>query len=159
MKLKKRKKSSRMHGRKMGTHGHGSRKKKRGSGHRGGKGMAGTGKRADQKKTLVIKLYGHNYFGKRGVTSRPTKRDKRKRINIRDIQLNPEKYAKKTKDGWEIDLKEYKLLGTGELKDKFIINAKEASKSALNKVDVSGGRIITKNINKEEAIENKKIKK
>ena len=54
MKTKKRKKSSRMHGRKAGTHGWGARKKHKKSGHRGGKGMAGTGKRADQKKTLIL---------------------------------------------------------------------------------------------------------
>jgi large subunit ribosomal protein L15 len=62
MKIKKRKKSTRMHGRGMGTHGGGARKKRKGSGHRGGIGMAGTGKRADQKKTLILKLYGNNYF-------------------------------------------------------------------------------------------------
>jgi len=68
MKIKKRKKSLRMHGHGMGTHGGGARKKRKGSGHRGGKGMAGTGKRADHKKTLITKLYGNKYFGKQGVT-------------------------------------------------------------------------------------------
>lgn len=141
MKLKKRKKSSRMHGRGMGTHGGGSRKKRKGSGHRGGKGMAGTGKRADQKKTLVLKLYGHKYFGKQGITSRKTKRDKRKRINLRQIEINLERYGKNTKEGFEIDLKEYKILGDGEVKDKLIIKAKEASSSAIEKVERAGGRI------------------
>jgi len=78
MKIKKRKKSSRMHGRKMGTHGTGARKNKRKSGNRGGRGLAGTGKRADQKKTLITKLYGHGYFGKQGITSKKTEKDKRK---------------------------------------------------------------------------------
>jgi len=142
MKLKKRRKSSRMHGRGRGSHGRGERKKGRGSGHRGGKGMAGTGKRADQKKTLMTKLYGHNYFGKQGITSKGTKRDKRKRINLQQIELNLEKYAKKTKDGFEIDLGGYKILGTGELKNKLIIKAKEASKSAIDKVESKGGKII-----------------
>ena len=76
IKTKKRKKSSRYHGRKRGTCGTGARKKMKGSGHRGGKGMAGTGKRADQKKTLILKLYGHDYFGKQGITSKKTERDK-----------------------------------------------------------------------------------
>ena len=49
----------------MGTHGTGARKKAKGTGHRGGKGMSGSGKRADHKKTLITKLYGHKYFGKR----------------------------------------------------------------------------------------------
>ena len=52
----KRKKVSRMHGRGMGTHGWGARKKHKKSGHRGGTGMSGTGKRADNKKTLITKL-------------------------------------------------------------------------------------------------------
>ncbi|MCK4553106.1 uL15 family ribosomal protein [Candidatus Pacearchaeota archaeon] len=144
MKLKKRKKSSRMHGKNMGTHGRGARKKAQGSGHRGGKGMSGSGKRADHKKTLVTKLYGHKYFGKQGVTSRGTKRDKENRINLQQIELNLEKYGKKNKDSWEINLKKYKILGTGEVKTKLIIYAKSASKSAMEKVKKSGGEIIFK---------------
>jgi large subunit ribosomal protein L15 len=63
-KIKKKKKSKNFRG--NTTHGHGARKKWKGSGHHGGVGMAGTGKRADQKKSLVIKLFGNNYFGKQG---------------------------------------------------------------------------------------------
>jgi len=133
-KTKKRKKSSRYHGRNMGTCGTGARKKSKGSGHRGGYGMAGSGKRADQKKTLVLKLYGHGYFGKQGITSKGTKRDKRDKINIGEIQ---EKY----KPG-EINLSSYKILGEGEIKNKFIITAKEASNSAIEKVEKAGGKII-----------------
>ena len=96
MKTKKRTKASRMHGRRMGTHGWGARKKHKKTGHRGGKGMSGTGKRSDQKKTLVTKLYGHKYFGKQGITSKGTKKDKRDRINLRDIEKRLEKIGKKT---------------------------------------------------------------
>ncbi|HED05208.1 MAG TPA: hypothetical protein ENI61_00825 [Ignavibacteria bacterium] len=170
MKTKKRKKSSRMHGRAMGTHGYGARKKHKKSGHKGGKGMSGSGKRADHKKTLITKLYGNTYFGKQGITSRGTKRDKRDRINLQDIELNLEMYikkglAKKTKEGFEINLKNYKILGKGKVKNKLIIKANEASKSAIEKVEAKGGEIIlahspkknqTKNISKS-AIE--KVKK
>ncbi|MCK5149981.1 uL15 family ribosomal protein [Candidatus Pacearchaeota archaeon] len=142
MKTHKRQKSSRMHGRKMGTHGGGARKKNKGSGHRGGKGMSGSGKRNDQKKTLVLKKYGHGYFGKQGITSRKTQRDIRKRINLRDIELNLKKYSKKTKNGYEINLEKYKILGTGDVKNKLIIKAKEASKSAIEKVEAKAGKII-----------------
>ncbi|GAI87736.1 unnamed protein product, partial [marine sediment metagenome] len=140
-KVKKRKKSSRMHGKGMGTHGGGARKKRKGSGHRGGKGMAGTGKRADQKKTLVTKLYGNKYFGKQGVTSRKTKRDKTKKINLQDIIINLEKYGKKTEKGFEINLKNHKILGGSKIlpKEKLIINARDASKSTIEKVKKSGG--------------------
>jgi len=136
------KKVSRMHGRKMGSHGWGSRKKHKKSGHRGGTGMAGTGKRADQKITLITKLYGNEYFGKQGVTSRGTKRDTRQRINLQQIEKNLEKYGKKTAKGWEISLPKYKILGEGEIKEKLIITALGASESALKKVQKAGGEII-----------------
>lgn len=142
MKIKKRKKVSRMNGRKMGTHGRGARKKAKGSGHRGGKGMSGTGKRADHKKTLINKLYGNKYFGKQGITSKKTQKDKRKRINVGEIQLNITKYGKKTQKGWEIKLDNYKILGGGNIKDKFFISAKEFSKSAIDKIKKAGGDVI-----------------
>jgi len=144
-KTKKRKKASRMHGRGAGTHGWGARKKHKKSGHRGGKGMAGTGKRADQKKTLMTKLYGHGYFGKQGITSRKTQRDKRKRINLEDLESNIEKYGKKEGNAWHINLPEYKILDSSAEyvpQNKLVIKAKEASASAAEKVKKAGGEII-----------------
>lgn len=128
----------------MGTHGWGSRKKHKKSGHRGGTGMAGTGKRGDSKITLVTKLYGNTYFGKQGITSRKTKRDTRQRINIEQIEKNLEKYGKKTSKGWEVNLEKYKILGKGEIKEKLIIKALEASESAIEKVKKAGGEILLK---------------
>jgi len=141
-KTHKRSKVSRMHGRKMGTHGWGARKKHKKSGHRGGTGMAGTGKRGDTKTTLITKLFGHDYFGKQGITSRGTKRDTRQRINLQQIEKNLEKYGKKTAKGWEVKLERYKILGEGEIKEKLIITAMQASESAINKVKKAGGEII-----------------
>ncbi|MCX6750401.1 MAG: uL15 family ribosomal protein [Candidatus Pacearchaeota archaeon] len=141
IKTHKRRKSSRMHGRGRGSHGWGERKKHKKKGHRGGKGMSGTGKRGDQKKTLVIKLYGHKYFGKQGITSRGTKRDKRKKINLKTIENNLSAYGKKSGDKWEINLEDYKILGTGEVRNKLIIKAKEASQSAIDKIKKAGGEI------------------
>lgn len=140
----KRKKSSRFHGRGMGTAGSGARKNKRGSGNKGGKGLSGTGKRADHKKTLVQKLHGNKYFGKQGITSRKTKRDIRKRINLSDLQQHLDVYAKKKGTAYEISLPKYKILGTGEVKDKLIINCFEASKTAIEKVEAAGGKITVK---------------
>ena len=142
VKTHKRTKSSRMQGHKRGTHGWGNRKSHKKSGHRGGFGMSGTGKRGDQKKTLITKLYGNKYFGKQGITSRGTERDKRKRINLDTIEKNLETYGKKTGDKWEINLSNYKILGTGTVKNKLIITAMEASKSAIEKVKKVGGEII-----------------
>jgi len=155
MKTHKRKKESRMHGKNMGTHGGGARKKRKGSGHKGGKGMAGTGKRADHKKTLVTKLYGHGYFGKKGVTSLGLKVDKRKRINLFSIEENlmnliKKGLAKKTGEKYEINLKGFKILGKGEIKNKFIITCLAASKMAFDKIKKAGGEIIVE--------DNKKLK-
>ena len=140
-KVHKRKKCSRMHGHGMGTHGTGCRKNRRKSGQKGGVGMAGSGKRADQKKTLVLKLYGNAYFGKQGITSKGTERDKRQRINLKDLMLNLEKYGKKMKDGWDISLPKYKILGDGEIKEKLNIKCLEASQSVIEKIKKAGGKI------------------
>jgi len=134
MRTKKRKKSSRHHGKGMGTHGTGARKNQRDTGNKGGKGMSGSGKRADHKKTLVLKLYGHGYFGKQGITSKGSKRDKQDRMNVGEIQT---KYSP-----GEVDLSNYKILGKGEVKDKFTVKAKAASKSAIEKIKAAGGKII-----------------
>jgi len=155
-KTHKRKKSSRQHGKNMGTHGWGARKKHKKTGHRGGKGMSGSGKRADHKKTLVTKLYGHGYFGKQGITSRGTKRDTRQRINLQTIEINLEKYGKKTAKGFEINLEKYKILGNKNysVKNKLIIKAKEASRSAIEAVKKAGGEIVLP-VKKEEKVEKK----
>lgn len=130
MKLKKRNKKSRARGdRTLGW----AMKKHKGSGNRGGKGMAGTGKRADQRKTWVIK-YRFPYFGKQGFTSRSTKKRINKVMNLRDIN---ERY-----NSGEIDLSEYKILGAGEIDGKFIIKARSVSKSAREKIEKAGGKII-----------------
>ncbi|MBU1252262.1 MAG: uL15 family ribosomal protein [Nanoarchaeota archaeon] len=147
-KTKKKKKSVNMRGKGMGGQGWGARKKHKKSGHRGGSGMAGTGKRADQKKTLITKLYGHGYFGKQGITSKKVEKDKGKRINLSEIETNIEKYGKKVGEKWNVGLKSYKILA-GEVglkdykvKNKLVITAMAASKSAIEKVKKAGGEII-----------------
>jgi len=153
-KTHKRRKSSRYRGSK--TVKWGARKKHKKSGHRGGKGMAGSGKRADQKKTLVTKLYGGGYFGKQGITSKGTKRNKDNVINLKSIEANLENFIKKgiaknTKNGIELNLGKFKILGEGEIKTKLIIKAKEASETAIAKTKKAGGEIII--------IQKEKIKK
>lgn len=154
IKTHKRKKSSRYRGRRMGTCGTGARKNKRDSGNRGGKGFAGSGKRADHKKTLILKKYGNTYFGKKGVTSRGTKIDKTKKINLYSIEKNIENFIKKgiaksTSKGIEINLEKNKILGKGEINSKLIITADSASNSAIEKVEKAGGKIIIKDLKKE----------
>ncbi|MEM4625279.1 MAG: uL15 family ribosomal protein [Candidatus Pacearchaeota archaeon] len=128
---KKRKKSSRMRG--SHTHGRGFKKKARGSGHRGGFGMAGTGKRADHKKTLILNL-PKPYFGKKGMNPKEKNYDV---INLDEISeiINEKK---------EINLENKKVLGRGEIKSPVKIIAYSASKSAIEKVKKAGGEIIIK---------------
>jgi len=141
LKIKKRKKSKRMHG--TTTYGHGARKKWKKSGHHGGCGMAGSGKRADQKKTLIIKLYGNEYFGKKGITSKSTKKKKEKVINLGDIEENFDSLSKKFMNkNEELDLSEYKVLGKGDINKKIKIKAKSFSKSAKEKIEKVGGETI-----------------
>jgi len=132
MKTKKRKKFSRLRG--SHTHTRGAMKKARGKGHRGGVGMSGSGKRGDQKKSLILKLYGNKYFGK-DKAIRKKMLPKLKVINLRDIQ---ELSAGKS----EINLKGYKVLSLGDLKNKITITASAASKSAIDKIKKAGGDII-----------------
>lgn len=139
-KTKKTKKSKKWRG--DTTYGHGARKKWKGSGHHGGVGMAGTGKRADHKKSLVIKLYGNNYFGKQGITSRKTERNKSKQINLADIQNNLDNLMKKYGKNNVLELKKYKILGEGELKEAIKIKALAFSESAKEKIEKSGGEAI-----------------
>ncbi len=120
------------------NHGHGARKKWKKSGHKGGIGMAGTGKKADHKKTLINKLYGNEYFGKKGITSRGNEKDRRKKINVGDIERNTGKF--KLVDGW-IDLSDHKILGKGEISKKVKIKALEASKTAEDKIKKAGGEL------------------
>ena len=146
MKLKKRRKSSRFRG--SHTHGRGFKKKARGSGHRGGFGMAGTGKRADQKKTLVLNLYGKDYFGKDKALRRPIN-IKPKVINIETIIKNIQSFiahgkAKESNGVYEVNLSEHKILGAGSPTIKLKITAHSASLSAIEKIKKAGGEIITK---------------
>lgn len=124
------------------NHYHGARKKWKGSGHHGGVGMAGAGKRADQKKTLVIKLYGHKYFGKQGITSKSTEKKKLNVINLGDIQKNLDSLMKKHGKRKDLDLRDYKILGEGELNEGLKIKAKSFSESAKKKIEKAGGEAI-----------------
>ena len=149
---KKRKRSSRFRG--SHTHGKGFMKKARGSGHRGGFGMAGTGKRADHKKTWVLNL-PYEYFGGSPMNPKPRRYEI---INIEDI----EKIANGKKD---VDLSKYKILGRGEIKIPLKIKATNVSKSAREKIEKVGGEIILpekkeeiKKVEKKEIIPTKKGK-
>ncbi len=134
MRMKKRRKSGRYRGGQTAKRGRRSRT--RASGSQGGVGMAGTGKRGDQKKSLVINLTGgNNYFGKDKALRRGNVAPKLEIINLSSIMLKAP-----GKDGI-IDLSGYKVLGEGEIKGKLKIKASKASASALDKIKKSGSEI------------------
>ena len=128
------------------THGGGAKKKRRGAGHRGGRGMAGSGKRAHHKKQLVFKLYGKDYFGKKGFHS---KRKKLKAVNISFLEDNFEKLLHdkiitKKNEFFEVNLDEMgcgKLLSSGKPTRRYKIFAKTFSEKTKGKIESAGGEI------------------
>ena len=138
----KRDKRSRLRGGR--TAGRGSRKKGRGSGQRGGVGMAGTGKKSSQK-LIWLKKYMPNYLGKVGFKSvRQRMHREFLSINLGDIDRRLEAFEKEgLLKGKELNLKGYKVLGDGEIKDKLIITAEGFSKSAMKKIEDAGGKALT----------------
>lgn len=131
MKYRKKRKSSKFRG--SHTHGRGGKKKARGSGHRGGFGMAGSGKRGDQKKTQILKLGMETYFGKR------TTRMAHGKVKLRTLNLE------RIGDVKETDYTGYKVVGHLSRDIKLNITASAASPSAVKSVEKHGGKITLKN--------------
>lgn len=123
------------------THGWGSMKKHRGAGSRGGRGMAGSGKRADTKRISILKKYGQSYFGRQhGFVSRHNKVDT---INVSNLDKQAEKGLIKQEQGFYVtDLQGKKLLGAGKINKKFKIKVSSFSKQAEEKIKKAGGEII-----------------
>jgi large subunit ribosomal protein L15 len=161
VKIHKRNKSSRtLRGGRRGK-GWGFHKKHRGKGSKGGVGMAGTGKKGGAKITLRTR-YFPNYFGKYGFVNL-NKKTKLKTVNLEEINdrlnsLIKKGIIKKGKDGFEVKLDGYKILGYGECKEKLIIQCGSCSKAAKEKIEKNGGRIILHITEKAKVEENKKEK-
>ncbi len=143
MTYNKRKKNSRMYGAK--THGYGSMKKHRGAGNRGGRGKAGTGKRADQNKPSIWK--DTKYFGKHGFVS-PTHEDVHAiNTSFLEQKFNTflEKGLLKEESGkYVIDLSKIniqKLLAKGKITKPFVVKVKYATKGAVEKIEKAGGSV------------------
>lgn len=133
MPVHKRKKVEKRRGSK--THGWGSKKKHRGSGNKGGVGMAGTGKRGQSKKPTIIKLYGPEYFGRRGF-HRPQLVIKHiNAINLEDLKKFNKSDINLTELGYN------KLLGKGKIYQKYNIIVNSFSKKAKQSIEKLGGTI------------------
>jgi large subunit ribosomal protein L15 len=143
------------------THGGGSKKKRRGAGHRGGRGMAGSGKRGDQKKPMIWK--NGKYFGSYGFKYHGLK-DEMVPINVSQLCelvdiLAKEKLVELNNNVYKVDLKKIgynKLLGSGKVTKKLEIVTPYASSRAIEKVQAAGGKVeVTKPAEQEEVTEAK----
>ncbi|MEK6936750.1 MAG: uL15 family ribosomal protein [Nanoarchaeota archaeon] len=134
MPVNKRKKNSRQKG--SYTYGWGSKKKHRKAGNRGGHGMSGTGKRSDHRKTMILKQFGHAYFGKTGF-KRPQKvLLKIKTINVQDLNKFKEDKINLLNLGYN------KLLGKGNINKKITVIVPKFSESAKEKIEKAGGQVL-----------------
>ena len=142
MKVHKRKKSTRYRG--SQTHRRGHRKRTKGSGNKGGVGMSGS---ENQKKSMVLNLYGIEYFGRDKALRRGRKPKKLEVINLDDLikrfdSLVKQGVAKQSKSGFEFNLEGYKVLaGSGNFASKISVKASAASQSAIEQIKSAGGSI------------------
>lgn len=128
------------------THGGGSMKKRRGAGHRGGRGFAGSGKRGDQKKPSLWATRLRK--GKSGFHSLKAKRAVLKTINCSDLQRRLEVFvasgkAQRSGDAFVVDLSSIgyaKLLGAGALTAKVQLSG-ACTPRAAEKIKAAGGSI------------------
>ncbi len=112
---------------------HGSHKKWRGGGSRGGRGQAGLHK---HKWSYTVK-YDKEHFGKKGFKIPQAIAREIRTINLKQI----DHIATKEK----INVSEFgydKVLGSGKISKPLTIEAKSFSKSAIKKIEEAGGKAV-----------------
>ncbi|MFO8016399.1 MAG: uL15 family ribosomal protein [Candidatus Woesearchaeota archaeon] len=127
------------------THGCGSMKKRRGAGNRGGRGMAGSGKRGDAKKPMIWKQ--KKYFGVHGFKKKNKKPSVS--INLRTIGEKLDTWVKdgkaESKNGeYRVDLEQMgydKLTGAGTISAKLAIRVGRTTDKAMKRVSEAGGNV------------------
>ncbi len=127
------------------THGGGHRKKRRGAGSRGGRGNAGTGKKAGQKKAGRAPSLGSRGFNMHRSIAKP------QTVNLsyftieRLTGLVEAKLASKNADVYSVELKSLgygKLLGTGSISLAVQFKSEQWSAKAEAKVIAAGGSVV-----------------
>ncbi|HDZ35652.1 MAG TPA: 50S ribosomal protein L15 [Thermococcus sp.] len=131
------------------THGWGCKKKHRGGGSKGGKGMAGTGKRKNTKWTWTIK-YAPDHLGKRGFHRPKAVQYTPNAINLSDIDENLtlfldmgvayEEEGKIIVDTTQLGVD--KVLGTGRLSRPIVVKAYYVTPKAEEKIKAVGGEVL-----------------
>ena len=166
---KQRKKDAKLRG--TNSHGWGHKKKNRGSGNRGGFGIAGTGARADSQKPGLLNqssgilkkisathgtrvkdlkktLSRENYFGKRGFNS--LHKHNNRVLSLSYLEHNFDKLYDAgviVKQGeeyvFDANLFKYdKILGKGNFTKKMTIICDAISQSAKTRVEEVGGKVV-----------------
>ena len=128
------------------TSGHGHHNKNRGSGNRGGFGMAGGNK---GKWSWIVK-YDPGHFGRRGFDVPLDVKNVYNSVNIGIIdesltELVSEGVATKKGRGYEVDLTKTdfsKVLGKGKVNNVLSIKADAFSSVAVDKIEKAGGKAI-----------------
>lgn len=128
------------------TVGGGCSKKRRGAGHRGGRGNAGLHK---GKWTWTVK-YDPKHFGKYGFKRPPRSILKFKPVNLEYIDQKAEDLveqglAQKKDNTIEIDVTDLgynKVLGKGKVNRPLIIKSPQFSNSAIQKIEEAGGETV-----------------
>lgn len=151
------------------SHGWGHKKKHRGSGHRGGVGLSGTGARGDAKKPSVLSnssklrqliaaqkgvkassiVLGKRYYMKRGFVSK--NKEIANIFSLKYLEENFDKmlskgYIKEEKGTYVLDtvlLGYDKVLGKTVLSKKITVICSDISVSAKNAIETSGGKVIS----------------
>ncbi|ADT83092.1 MULTISPECIES: uL15m family ribosomal protein [Thermococcus] len=144
--IRRRKKVRKLRG--SHTHGWGCKKKHRGGGHKGGRGMAGTGKRKKTKWTWVIK-YMPDHLGKRGFSRPKAVQREIVAVNLKFIdehldELMQMGVAYEENGKIIVDTTQFadKVLGTGKLTKPLVIKAYAFSPKAQEKIREAGGEAV-----------------
>jgi large subunit ribosomal protein L15 len=141
------------------THGGGSHKKRRGAGHRGGRGRAGR----DKHEELLYPPLGKSGF------KRPQKvQEQIETINIRELDedavvLAAEGVAEETDDGYEVDVRDVvedghevdavKVLAGGQVHEALTVHADAFSDGAREALEAAGGEAVLTERGEERAAE------
>jgi large subunit ribosomal protein L15 len=139
MVVRKQKKVTKYRGSK--THGGGSMKKRRGAGHRGGRGRAGSGKRGDAKKPRYWKETPDKGFASH-IKDKTT-------TNVGHVSSTIESLVRRGKATEKsgaytlnlTDLGVHKLLGSGVVLYKLTLTVDHASARAIEKIEAAGGSV------------------
>ena len=128
-------------GRGSRTHGHGSQKKNRGAGNRGGRGDAGRKKHEARN---------HEPLGKHGFKRPQAVQEDVATVNVGDLDLRvhelvEEGVAEETDDGYRVDAEQLdvdKVLGGGQVRNSLEVHAPAFSDGAAEKIADAGGEAV-----------------